>query len=256
MLPLRDPPGVLGEIVARTVADLAARPLPTGPSPREEPVRDLVSALRAPGLSLIAELKPRSPSRGDLRPSVRPEEVAPAYRAAAAVSVLIDSPYFGGSLDLLRRMRALVDGPVLAKGFFVHPAQVFEAHAAGADAVLLMASVLPEESLRALLDVVRSLGMEALVEAHDSEEIEVALRCDAAVIGVNSRDLRSLSIDLDRGIALLSTVPADRVRVAESGLHSAADVDRVRPVADAALIGTAIMASGDPAAAIAALGFR
>ncbi|TVQ86775.1 MAG: indole-3-glycerol-phosphate synthase [Deltaproteobacteria bacterium] len=253
MLRLREPPGVLGKIVARTV-----RELPEGaPGPRRaSSPRPFAEALRAPGLSLIAELKPRSPSEGDLRPSVSPEDVAPAYRHAAAISVLIDGPSFGGSLDLLARMRSLVDRPVLAKGFFISEVQVRQAWSAGADAVLLMASILPPPSLEHLLGLATDLGLGALVEAHDARELEEVLASGAEVIGVNSRDLTRLSIDLGRAATLLATVPTNRVRVAESGLHTRADVDRIRGVADAALIGTALMTSPDPAARIAELGLR
>lgn len=253
MLSLREPPGVLGQIIARTVRELSDE------APRRRsasPPRPFAHALRAPGLSLIAELKPRSPSRGDLRPTVSPEEVAPAYQHAAAISVLIDGPAFGGSLDLLSRMRSLVDRPVLAKGFIVSEAQVRQAWAAGADAVLLMASVLPPPSLVRLLGLTSELGLGALVEAHDERELSEALASGAEVVGVNSRDLTTLDIDLDRAAELLATVPSDRVRVAESGLHTREDIDRVRGVADAVLIGTALMTSPDPAAHMATLGLR
>lgn len=254
-LPLRHPPGVLGDIVARTVRDLDPAP-PASPRAHSAP-RSLVEALALPGLRLIAEVKPRSPSEGPLRDlsGAGLDRLLAAYRpAAAAISVLIDGPSFGGSLDLLGRVRDRVDQPVLAKGFFVHPAQLAQAHAAGADAALLMASVLPPASLRAMLEVARRLGLDCLVEAHDDAELDEVLASGAPIVGVNSRDLASLRIDLAACRARLGRVPADRVRVAESGLHTAEDLDAVRPVADAVLIGTALVKADDPAAALRALG--
>ncbi len=254
-LTLRRPPGVLGEIVARTVADLDVdAPVP----PREgRGTRSLAEALMQPGLGLIAEVKPRSPSEGPLRDLSGPhlDTLLRAYRPAAdAISVLIDGPAFGGSLGLLRQVRDRVEQPVLAKGFFVHPAQLRQAHAAGADAVLLMASVLPPASLREMLDAAAALGLDCLVEAHDDRELDEVLESGAAIVGVNSRDLASLQIDRPACIARLSRVPADRARVAESGLHTAAHIDAVRPVADAVLIGTALVRSDDPRDTLAALG--
>lgn len=260
-LELKAPPGVLGGIVERTLADVAER-RQTLPRARLEAMvctadapRPFADALRAPGLSLIAEYKPRSPSRGAIRPGVTPEDIAPAYRPhAAAVSVLIDWPFFGGSYAALRRMRKAITAPVIAKGFFVTPYQVVEARAMGADAILLMASLLPPKTLAAMASLAAELGLGTLVETHDEAELAEALASDAAVVGVNSRDLTTLEIDLDGACRLLEKVPADRVRVAESGLLTAADIERVRPLADAVLIGTALMRADDPAAQIAALG--
>lgn len=252
---------VLARIVARTRADLPARraalPLAALADRPVDPPRDGRAALAAPGLGLIAELKPRSPSRGALRPEATPEVFGPLYAPyAAAISVLCDGPFFGGSLDVLARMRALVDVPVLAKDFMVDAWQIHAARAHGADLVLLMAAVLDDAELADLLALTRSLGMEALVEVHDHAELSRVLRLDAAIIGVNSRDLKTLAIDPAGARALLAEVPTDRVRVAESGLEDAAAVDAVRPLADAALIGSALMAAPDPTAAIEALGFR
>lgn len=249
---VRQPPGVLGEIVARTVA---AMPEPTPALASSAGPRDFVAALRAPGLSLIAEVKPRSPSAGLLTPSFDLERLCRAYADhAAAVSVLVDGPSFGGSYGLLAQVRARVPCPVLAKGFFVHESQLRAARAAGADAVLLMAAVLPPSSLARLRAAASALGMAALVEAHDAAELAEVLASSAPVVGVNSRDLATLQISLPRARQLLATVPPERVRVAESGLHTAADVAAVREVADAVLIGTALVRAEDPVAAICALG--
>ena len=254
-LTLRRPPGVLGEIVARTIADLDVH----APIAVRDcgPTRSLTEALMQPGMGLIAEVKPRSPSEGPLRDlsGRHLDTLLRAYRPAAdAISVLIDGPAFGGSLQLLCQVRERVHQPVLAKGFFVHPAQLRQAHAVGADAVLLMASVLPPDSLRVLLDAAAELGLDCLVEAHDDRELDEVLESGAAIVGVNSRDLATLEIDRAACIARLARVPADRARVAESGLHTSTHIDAVRPVADAVLIGTALVKSDCPRDTLSALG--
>ncbi len=253
-VPLKTPPGVLGAIVERTLADVRRRAADT-PGPRPDPARPFAQALRRPGLSLIAEYKPRSPSRGAIRPDARPEDIARAYLPhAAAISCLVDGPYFGGSYAALRRVRETAPQPVLAKGFFVTEFQVREAASHGADAILLMASLLPPASLESLLNLASTLGLDALIEVHDAAELAEVLPLGAAVIGVNSRDLTTLEIDLDHARRLLTKVPADRVRVAESGLDTLEDIDRVRDRADGVLIGTAFMRAPDPGGRIVELG--
>ncbi len=260
MIRLKEPPGVLGAIVARTLEDLPARQS-RSLSARAGEVRDFAAALSGPSESrgapaLIAEFKPRSPSRGDIRPGASVEDLAALYAPyASAMSVLTDAPYFGGGLDLIARARAHTPVPVLRKDFIVTRFQVEEAHAIGADALLLMASLLTPASLTELLDLTRSLGLEALVEVHDEAELGEALEAGALVVGVNSRDLKTLKIDLPRAHGLLSLVPSDRVVVAESGLSSRADLDALPANVHAVLIGTAFMSAPDPAAAIRAMGF-
>ena len=255
--------GVVHAIAARTRADVEQRRA-AAPEPdlrariADAPaVRDFAAALRAPGLRLIAEFKPRSPSRGAIRPGATPEAVARHYQPyAAAVSVLTDGPHFGGSHALLARMREAMHAPILNKDFIQTEYQVLEARAAGADALLLMASLLDDAGLRRLLEATRALGMEALVEVHDRPELDRVLRTDAKVVGVNARDLRTLAIDPSAAAALLADVPADRVAVAESGVTTRADADALRAGrADAVLIGSALMAAPDPSDAIRALGF-
>lgn len=249
---------VLTRIVAQTRIDVERRAerTPIAALAKGPPVRDALAALRGPGLGLIAEYKPRSPSKGAIRPDAPPEAIARAYRPYAAVmSVLCDAPFFGGSYATLARVRAATDVPLLAKDFVIGPYQIHEARAHGADMVLLMCAVLPPDELAALLALTRALGMAALVETHDDAELQVALDAGARIIGVNSRDLRTLAIDLNAAQARLARVPADRVRVAESGLTTRAAVDAMRPLADAALIGSHLMAAPEPAVAIEALGF-
>lgn len=253
---------ILGTIVAQTRLDLAQRkaqtPLAALQARPVAPPLDAVAALRAPGLSLIAEYKPRSPSKGPIRPDATPEDIAALYQPyATAMSVLCDGPFFGGSYATLARIRSTLGAtlPLLAKDFVVDPYQIHEARAHGADMVLLMCSVLNTDTLATLLALTRSLGMAALVETHDDAELQVALDVGARIIGVNSRDLKTLEIDLPQAQERLTRVPTDRVRVAESGLSTRASVDAMRPVADAALIGSHLMGAADPQAAIEALGF-
>ncbi len=254
---------VLGRIADRTFADLMVRRARVSEAELEGSIasapRDFRAALTAPttqGLALIAEFKPRSPSRGEIRPGAQPETIAAAYEPyAAAISVLCDRPFFGGGHELLARVRASSTRPVLCKDFILDRYQVIEALAFGADAVLLMVSLLEPDTLATLLALTRDLGMAALVETHDADEVAVAVDVGADIIGVNSRDLRTLDIDLGLIPTLCDAVPAGLIKVAESGLLSAADVDFVRPHVDATLIGSAIMAAPDPAAQIEALGF-
>jgi indole-3-glycerol phosphate synthase len=255
--------GVVYAIADRTRADVADR---RGRVPVRElhaaiadapAVRDFSAALQGPGLGLIAEYKPKGPRSAPFRPGAGPEDMALHYAPyAAAISVLTDAPFFGGSHVALRRMRAAVPVPVLDKDFVVTEYQVLEARAAGADAVLLMACLLDAAMLLELLQVVRGLGMEALVEVLDRRELDRVLAGPSTVIGVNARDLRTLDLDLGRAAELLDEIPADRVAVSASGVRTRTDADQVRGGrADAALIGTSLMRAPDPTAHIESLGF-
>lgn len=212
------------------------------------PVRPFRAALAGGGeVSVIAEFKRRSPSAGNLAEGADPVRVGEAYRAggAAAMSVLTDERHFGGGLDDLRAARAASGLPVLRKDFVVDPLQVIEARGAGADAVLLLVRALSAKQLDELLIATRELGMEALVEAHDADELEAALASGADLVGVNARDLSSFEVDLDRCRELVAEVPDDRVAVAESGVETAEDVARMgRAGADAVLVGSALMRGG------------
>ena len=252
--------GVLGEIVARKKNDVAERLAGVDLASlreRAEPTRlGLQAALARPGARFIMEVKRASPSQGTLREGVDPSAVARAYRGAAdAISVLTDTPYFGGSLDDLAAVRAAFAGPILAKDFVVDPRQVPEARLRGADAVLVMLSVLDDEEARVVMDEARRLGMDALVEAHDEAEVGRAVALDATLIGLNNRDLKTLKVDLAVTERLAGLVPADRLVVAESGIESRADVTRLSPHADAFLVGSSLMRAPDPALAARALAF-
>jgi indole-3-glycerol phosphate synthase len=198
----------------------------------------------------VAEVKRRSPSAGVIRDDLHPSERARTYSSAgaAAISVLTDAPFFGGSLADLVAVARDVPVPVLRKDFILDEAQIVEARAAGASAVLLIVRVLEAVRLRGLLGCARGLGLEALVEVHTRAELDAALAADAAIIGVNSRDLDTFRIDVAAAWELLARVPPDRVAIAESGMQSVADVERAAQAgADGVLIGTALSAAAEPA---------
>jgi indole-3-glycerol phosphate synthase len=237
-----DPPD---EAALRREADRAPAP------------RDLAEALRAGarryGVAVIAEVKRASPSAGAIAPEADPEARARAYADAdvAAVSVLTEPRHFGGSLDDLRAVRAAVTVPVLRKDFLLEPAQLLEARAAGADAVLLIAACLPGTVLATMLAASRALGMEPLVETHGDEDLERVLATDARIVGVNARDLESLAVDPEAARRRLRRVPHDRLAVLESGIGTRADVaSAVEAGASAILVGEALMRAADPASAV------
>lgn len=215
--------------------------------------RDPMPHFREPGSSVIAEVKRRSPSKGDLADIPDPAALASAYAAggAAAISVLTEERRFGGSLDDLRAVRAEVGVPLLRKDFMVEPYQVLEARAAGADLVLLIVAALDDDTLRRLHDLSRELGMAVLVEVHDEAETERAVDLGAELVGVNARNLKTLAVDPDTLGRLAPLVPDDRVLVAESGITGVDDVRRyVGLGARAVLVGEALVKDGDPAAAV------
>jgi indole-3-glycerol phosphate synthase len=218
------------------------------------PVRDFRAALRRPSaVACISEFKRRSPSKGWIRQAAQAEIISSAYQAAgaSAISVLTDEPFFGGSLDDLRRVRATVNIPVLRKEFVVDAYQVAEARAAGADAVLLIVAALSRDDLAGLLAEIRRWGMHALVETHDRQEVETAVAVGADIIGVNHRDLRTFKMNMDLAASLRPSIPADVVVVAESGIRTADDVTRMRAAGiDAILVGESLMAEPDPGLAL------
>lgn len=208
------------------------------------------SALRGAGLMAIAEVKRRSPSAGELRPDAEPAELAKAFEraGAAAVSILVDER-FGGSLDDLRAARGAATLPLLAKGFFTHEFHLRAVREAGADAALLLLRDLDDEQAQQLMARAAELGLDALVEAHDADELERAVRLGADPIGVNARDLGTFRIDRSAQLALVAGAPRDRVIVAESGIESRAQAAVAELAgADAILVGSALMRAADPAA--------
>ncbi len=208
---------------------------------------------RAPsrGIALIAEVKRRSPSKGDLRPDLDPGGLAAAYQrgGASAISVLTEPLHFGGSPEDLRAVRAAVSLPVLRKDFVTTSYQVWEARAWGADAVLLIVAALDPQRLADLLAEARRAGLDALVEVHTREEAAAAGKAGAALIGVNARDLATLTVDLSRFAAVRDALPAGAALVAESGIRTRADVEAAATAgADAVLVGETLVVADDPAA--------
>jgi indole-3-glycerol phosphate synthase/phosphoribosylanthranilate isomerase len=248
--------GILAEIVARKRVDVAARLGGSGLDSAEPTRRSLKSALKRPGARFIMEVKRGSPSAGAIRPQADAAALARAYRGAAdAISVLTDSPYFGGSLEDLRSVRREFQGPILAKDFIVDPRQVAEARLHGADAVLVILAVLADDEAAAVMAAARGLGMDVLVEAHTADEVHRAVRLGADIIGINNRDLDSMKVDLATTERLAGLVPAGTLVVAESGIASRSDVERLAPFADAFLVGSSLMRSGDVGEAARAMAF-
>jgi indole-3-glycerol phosphate synthase len=249
---------VLDRILASTREDLDRRrrdrPLTGRASSR--PPHLFRDALAGPGLSIVAEHKRRSPSAGAIGLGVGVGEIAQAYErgGAAAISVLTEEPNFGGSLDDLRAARAAVSIPIIRKDFVVDSYQLAEAVEAGADAVLLIVAALGARQLSDLYGEAVGLGLDVLVEVHDADELESALEVSPTVIGINNRDLRDFSVDVERTLALAPLIPDGTIVVSESGLDSPASLRLLRDAGiDAALIGEALMRSTDPAVALRAL---
>jgi indole-3-glycerol phosphate synthase len=220
---------------------------------RPDGVRDLAGALRRDGMSVIAEVKRRSPSKGDLNAGLDPAVMAKEYASggAAAISVLTDGPHFGGSAADLAAARAACDLPVLRKDFTVCETDVLDAKAMGADAVLLIVAALDDAELNAFHALATEIGLAALVEAHDEAEVERALRARAAIIGVNQRDLVTFSVDTDRAVRVAAAIPAGVAKVAESGIRGPGDAARLHHAGyDAVLVGEHLVTSGDPSGAI------
>ena len=217
-------------------------------------VRDFLARLGRPGrIRLIAEVKKASPSAGVIRADFQPAEIARIYQrhGADCISVLTDRPYFQGSLDDLRQVRAAVDLPVLRKDFIIDTYQVVEARAAGADAVLLIAECLDDAALQELHDAVIELGMTPLVELFDPANLPRVLAVGARLVGINNRDLRTFKTDLEHTLRLRRQIPDDRLVVGESGIRTRQDVERLEAAGvSAILVGETLMASPDVGAAV------
>jgi len=254
---------VLDDILAGVRADLAERqqavPLDDvkARAAQRRPARDGVAALRRDeGVTVIAEVKRSSPSRGELAPIADPAALAADYEAggAAAISVLTEQRRFGGSLADLDSVRAAVDIAVLRKDFVVSSYQLWEARAHGADLALLIVAALDQEALVSLVERAVSIGLTPLVECHDEEEVRRAVDAGARVIGVNARDLRTLEVDRSVFPRLAPLIPADRVRVAESGVRDTHDlIEYARAGADAVLVGETLVTGRDPRAMVSEL---
>jgi indole-3-glycerol phosphate synthase len=253
---------VLDEIIAGVREDLAAREAATPLADVRaaladvDPARDPMPHFRAAGSSVIAEVKRKSPSKGELADIPDPGVLAAAYAqgGAAAISVLTEQRRFNGSLDDLRAVRAAVETPILRKDFIVSSYQLVEGRAAGADLALLIVAALDDDELRRLYGEARELGLTVLVEVHDEDETERAIALGAELIGVNARNLKTLAVDNDTFGRLAKLIPDDRVKVAESGISGPEDVQRfVDEGARVVLVGEALVKDGDPKAAVRAM---
>ena len=212
-------------------------------------IRDFLNALQGHEyVRLIAEVKRASPSKGMIRPQFDPTDIALAYEAggAAAISVLTDEPFFQGRLDYLTSIRQAVSIPVLRKDFILDEYQVYEARVAGADAVLLIAECLEGDELQRLYDLVHGLGMTALIELYDTSHLERVLATGTKLVGVNNRDLHTFAVELDHVIHLRKDIPSDVTVVAESGIFTAADVEKIHLAnIQAMLVGESLMRQAD-----------
>ncbi len=220
------------------------------------PLRDFSAALCRDGLNVLAELKPASPSLGVIRDPFEPVALGQALEAAGAcaLSVLTEGEFFRGSLKNLRDARKSIQLPVLRKDFIFDPWQVWETRANDADSFLLIVAALEDALLRDLIVLGREIGMEPLVEVHTGEELDRALAAGARILGVNNRDLKTLTVNVNTSFELIGRIPDDRIAVSESGLRTHDDLVKLRAAGfDAFLIGTHLMLSPDPAAALSTL---
>ena len=246
--------GVRADVAAReSVVSLTEIKAAANAAP---PPLDVMAALRAPGIGVIAEVKRASPSRGRLAHIPDSADLARAYERGGAriVSVLTEERRFHGSLADLDAVRAAVSIPVLRKDFVIRPYQIHEARAHGADMLLLIVAALDQPALVSMLDRTESLGMTALVEVHTEEEADRALQAGATVIGVNARDLKTLHVDRDSFARIAPGLPSEVIRVAESGVRGTADLLAYAGAgADAVLVGEGLVTSRDPRSAVADL---
>jgi indole-3-glycerol phosphate synthase len=227
-----------------------------GSDPLESAPRGFAAALQAPGLSVISEIKRRSPSKGDLWADLEPADLAVEYEAggAAALSVLTDTEHFAGSTLDLVQARAAVSLPVIRKDFTVDRRDVLDARLMGADCVLLIAAALSDDELAGLSRLASELGLDALVETHDEAEVERATAIGAKLIGVNQRDLVTFEVDTQRAVRVRQSIPNEAVTVAESGVRGPEDAARLAAAGyDAILVGESLVTSGHPAVALQAL---
>ena len=253
---------VLDEIIDGVRVDLAERQTQTSLDDLKAAARrapdalDPMPAFRAPGVSVIAEVKRSSPSKGSLAAITDPAALAASYAAggAATISVLTEQRRFGGSLDDLRAVRAAVDVPVLRKDFIVTSYQLWEARAAGADLALLIVAALTQHELESLVERAWSIGLTPLVEVHDEEETERALAAGATLVGVNARNLKTLEVDRETFSRIAPRIPDDVVRVAESGVRGPRDVfEYAKQGAHVVLVGETLVTVEDPLSAVADL---
>ena len=251
-------PDILKKIVKRKYEEIAERETLKNITELQKevlnalPIRPFVGAMQtqlaANKSAIIAEIKKASPSKGVIREHFVPAEIAKSYEKAGAscLSVLTDKDFFQGSEAYLQQARAACELPVIRKDFILEPYQVYEARAMGADCILLIVSILDDENLHRLYTLANELGMDVLIEVHDKEELLRSLPLDATLVGINNRNLRTFKTRLETTIELLSLIPEDRIVVTESGIHTVADVEKMRShQINAFLVGEAFMRAED-----------
>jgi indole-3-glycerol phosphate synthase len=258
---LRTRTGILGDIVIHKRSEINAllprvEQLHAQAAANRSQHRPFAPALRDRQPAIIAEVKKASPSRGLLQADFDPERIARAYElgGAACLSVLTDQKYFQGGLNDLVTARNTTTLPVLRKDFTTDPVQIYEAAAAGADAILLIAAILDSRQLQSFRELAHSLGLAALVEVHDGDDLARAVDSGADIIGVNNRNLETFEVSLDTSLRLSDKIPAGVIRISESGIFARSDIDLLRGAGfHAFLIGESLMKAGDPSGALRAL---
>ncbi|MCU7852221.1 MAG: indole-3-glycerol phosphate synthase TrpC [Candidatus Thiodiazotropha sp. (ex Monitilora ramsayi)] len=263
---MNDTPDILKKIVHRKLEEIAQRlqerPLDRlekeleGASPPRGFADAIASRIKAGQAGVIAEIKRASPSKGILREHFKPAEIARSYAngGAACLSVLTDIDFFQGSDAYLRQARAACDLPVIRKDFIIDPYQVYEARAMGADCILLIVACLDDRQLKTLNDLAHHLGMDVLIEVHDSGELDRALQVENRLIGINNRNLRTFEVSLNTTLEMLPLIPSDRIVVTESGILTHDDVDLMRSKrVNAFLVGEAFMRAEEPGGKLAEL---
>ena len=256
---MNDTPDILKKIIDRKAEEIAERIASVSLQEQAErakqgsPVRGFVhqieQTIQAGHAAVIAEIKKASPSKGVMRENFKPAEIAVSYEkgGACCLSVLTDIDFFQGSDAYLQQARQACSLPVLRKDFMIDPYQVYEARAIGADCILLIVAALSDEQLQELASLATQLNMDVLVEVHDAEELTRALRLNLPLIGINNRNLRTFETSLDTTLSLLAQIPGDRIVVSESGIHTPADVARMRDQnVNAFLVGEAFMKAEQP----------
>ena len=219
-------------------------------------IRDFKQSLLNNTIDIIAEIKRKSPSMGDILPNSTPKEIAKAYatNGASAISVLTDEPFFGGKLEYISDVKAEVKIPVLRKDFIISEYQIWESYFAGADAILLIADVLDFSQLNTLYELARELGLHVLVETHDLDFIPIIASLNPEIVGINCRNLKNMETDLNWFTQAIELLPADSIKVAESGIFENSQLEFIETLGfDAALVGTSLMKSGEPGRALAHL---
>jgi indole-3-glycerol phosphate synthase len=257
---VRAPGGILDRIVGaklRRLNETKQRvPLAILSKSKSRDTKSLSEALSRTGTNIIAEIKQRSPSKGIICEDFDPVRIAMSYAGggAAALSVLCEEDFFGGSLEHLVSIRSCVDLPLLRKDFILDEYQIYESASAGADAILLIVAILEDELLSRLLGLAGEVGVEALVEVHSADEMKRALQVGASIIGINNRDLTTFNVELETSVSLATDAPRGALLVSESGIHNGQDIRRLRSAGfNGFLVGEHLMRAGNPGDALAHL---